>query len=90
MQSAMARVRTHRESYSALTKQNAAALLMHGVAPPTGDTNTNITELQTALATFNGVKGLDRKNEAIPTADRVVQARGFRRRTTMEDLPSQP
>ncbi len=40
MQSAIGRVRAHRESYSAISKANAAALIMHGVTSPDGDLPT--------------------------------------------------
>jgi hypothetical protein len=42
--------------------------------------------IQAALLTFQGVKSLDKKNEAIPTADKAMQARAYRRRQTLDDI----
>eukprot|EP00054_Salpingoeca_dolichothecata_P010597 m.59092 g.59092 ORF g.59092 m.59092 type:complete len:466 (-) comp19071_c0_seq2:94-1491(-) len=84
MRNAMVAVNKTKEIYSDIHKSNEAALKLQGVASPTGD--TQFDDIEAKMSSFEGVKDLDRSNEAKPTAKDVSRARKFRKRQTLDDI----
>eukprot|EP00039_Didymoeca_costata_P028355 m.20785 g.20785 ORF g.20785 m.20785 type:complete len:474 (+) comp6949_c0_seq1:134-1555(+) len=88
MQDTISHISTQKTNYSQLTKNNEDALLLHGLASPTGEApkTGSFEDLQAAMKSFEGVKELDKANEQKPTAESGRKARQYRRRQTLEDI----
>lgn len=87
MKETISHIRKQKESFSEQAKSSEQALLLHGLASPTGETQSSkFEDLHTAMQSFEGVKKLDKNNEKKPTADHAMAARQYRRRQTLEDI----
>jgi len=87
MRETMSHIDQQKSDYKELTKNNEDALLLHGLTSPTGEGPAGgFDDLATAMKTFDGVKSLDKDNEVRPSAERVVKARQYKRRQTLEDI----
>eukprot|EP00050_Salpingoeca_kvevrii_P019428 m.85913 g.85913 ORF g.85913 m.85913 type:complete len:470 (+) comp8412_c0_seq1:521-1930(+) len=84
MKAAKNAVRTRRQSYTDQARSNFGSLKLHGVTSPTGDQPA--VDIDGALRTFEGVKALDKVNEAMPSEAAVRRAKQFRKRQTLEDI----
>lgn len=88
MKETMAVIQSQKDGYTDLVANNQDALVLHGLTSPTGDAPVagGFDDLAAAMKTFEGVKALDKSNEAKPSADKTVKARQYRRRQTLEDI----
>jgi len=88
MKETMAVIQSQKEGYTDLVANNQDALVLHGLTSPTGDAPVagGFDDLAAAMKTFEGVKALDKSNEAMPSAEKTVKARQYRRRQTLEDI----
>eukprot|EP00051_Salpingoeca_urceolata_P018797 m.267317 g.267317 ORF g.267317 m.267317 type:complete len:189 (+) comp19283_c0_seq21:1035-1601(+) len=85
MRQATKTVRTRRDSYKQQSRSSQVSLLLQGLVSPTGETKS-LEQIEENLKSFDGVKALDRTNEALPTERKRIQAQKFRRRQTLEDI----
>jgi serine/threonine-protein phosphatase 2B catalytic subunit len=87
MAETMAVISSQKEGYHDLVADNDAALVLHGLTSPTGEAPSGgFGDLASAMKSFEGVKALDKSNEAKPNADVAMKARQYRRRQTLEDI----
>lgn len=85
MRETLKHVAAEKESYKTQHKSNEQALLLHGLASPTGEP-ANFEELKKSMSSFEGVKGLDKTNEQKPSTKQLENSRLYRRRQTLENI----
>eukprot|EP00041_Stephanoeca_diplocostata_P039674 m.1637434 g.1637434 ORF g.1637434 m.1637434 type:complete len:475 (+) comp25818_c0_seq1:222-1646(+) len=87
MKETITHIKAQKDSFSDQAKASEQALLLHGLASPTGETQSaKFEDLHTAMQSFEGIKKLDKNNEKKPTTENAMAARQYRRRQTLEDI----